>query len=286
MSQSKYLLSTLAYLPFLFLTFTLPISATTTFEETPTVAHLRQAELTELSSGIELVDCIYVINLEKRPEKWERVDTLLRQDGIFANRFNAIDGWAIPKSVQKELAGPYPVRMLPGEIGCLLSHISVIKDALDRNFNVVWIFEDDFECVEPARAMVPLIKQISEIDPNWDILYTDVDSKNSEGIPSLALGSDYRPDRKFIHPDEYYLARTSISKDLMQIRQRYGMYSFLVSRKGLQKIYHYFSHVYLWTAVDIDIHYIPSIRQYSAKRDIVSIWTHSPFSDTKEKVNE
>lgn len=286
MAASKKLFLAIVYHLFMLFFSSIQLNARTNFELTPTSKYLKEAEIKEFSSGVEFVDCIYVINLERRPEKWARVDALLRKEGLFPNRFNAIDGWSIPKSVQKELMGPHPIRMLPGEVGCLLSHLSIIRDALDRNFNIAWIFEDDIECIESPLIMASLIKEVVEIDPNWDILYTDVDSKNNQGIPSLALGSDFRPDRKSTHPDEYYLARTSVSKDLMQIRQRYGMYSFLISRKGMRKINNYFSHVHLWTAIDIDIHYIPSIREYSTKRDIVSIWTHSPFSDTKEKLNE
>jgi GR25 family glycosyltransferase involved in LPS biosynthesis len=278
--------SSLARLMFVLLTsFGLHLNAMANLDLTTIDSFLHPIEITEDSSGMELIDCIYVINLEKRPEKWARVNELLRQEGLFPNRFNAIEGTKLSNNEQKELAGPYPIRMLPGEVGCLLSHISVIKDALERNYKTAWIFEDDFEFVEPPRTMIPLIKEISKIDPNWDILYTDVDSKDCHGVPSLALGSDYRPDRNHIHPDEYYLARTSVSKELMQIRQRYGLYSYIVSRKGMEKIYSYFTHRYLWTAVDIDLHYITNIREYSPKRDIVSIWIHSPFSDTKEKHN-
>jgi GR25 family glycosyltransferase involved in LPS biosynthesis len=159
----------------------------------------------------------------------------------------------------------------------------VIKDALLRGYNVAWIFEDDVEFVEDPHQLTTLIKELSKIDPNWDILYTDLDSKNNQGISVPALDADFRPDRTFHYPLEHYLKRQPVTNDLMRLGQRYGMYSFLISRKGMKKIYQYFTHVYLWSAVDIDIHYIPTIREYSTTRDLVTIWCESPFSDTKQQ---
>ena len=41
--------------------------------------------------------------------------------------------------------------------------------------------------------------------------------------------------------------------------------------KDVEKVLRYFTHVYLWSAIDVDIHYVPSIREYSTRRDIVSV---------------
>src|SRR5262249_49315276 len=164
-----------------------------------------------------------------------------------------------------------------------LSHVSVIKDALLQGFKAIWVLEDDIEFVEDPHQISGFIAKLNKIDPNWDVLYTDIDSKNNLGVRVPALDSDFRPDRMFIYSLEHYLKRTMLSDDLMRLGQRYGMYSLLISRKGMKKIYNYFTHVYLWTAIDIDIHYIPTIREYSITRDIVTIWCHSPFSDTKNQ---
>jgi GR25 family glycosyltransferase involved in LPS biosynthesis len=250
---------------------------------TPTAKYLKKMTPKVMNSGVNRLDCIYVINLDRRPEKWKRMQRVLKEAGINGNRFSAIDGMKISDETQKELAGKYPVRMLKGEVGCLLSHVSVIKDAYDRGFNLIWIFEDDIEFAEDPHVMMPIVKALSSIDPNWDVLYTDVDSKHSSGETALAMGYDFRPDRLFQYPLEHYLKRKRVNADLMRLGQRYGLYSYLVSRKGMKKISHYFTHVNLWTAIDIDIHYIPTIREYSTIRDIVTIWTHSPFSDTRDE---
>ncbi|MBA3239380.1 MAG: glycosyltransferase family 25 protein [Parachlamydiaceae bacterium] len=248
---------------------------------TPVSKYLKKINSKVINSRVNRVDCIYVVNLDRRPEKWKRMQRLFKEAGINGNRFSAIDGLKISDEIQTELAGNYPVRMLRGEVGCLLSHVSVMKDAYDRGFDLIWVFEDDVEFIEDPHVMTPIIKALSSIDPNWDVLYTDMDSKHSSGEIALALGLDFRPDRLFYYPLEHYLRRKFVSADLMRLGQRYGLYSYLVSRKGMKKIYHYFTHVNLWTAVDIDIHYIPTIREYSTTREVVTLWTHSPISDTR-----
>lgn len=276
------LLQNLIYL-LLIVSFSQELSARVYPQTTAAAKYLKKINSVQKNSGVNRVDCIYVINLDRRPEKWKRMQGVLKEVGINGNRFSAIDGMGISDETQIELAGNYPVRMLKGEVGCLLSHVSVIKDAYDRGFNLIWVFEDDIEIVEDPRVMTPIIKALTMIDPNWDVLYTDIDSKHNNGETALALGLDFRPDRLFHYPLEYYLRRRPVNPDLMRLGQRYGLYSYLVSRKGMKKIYHYFTHVYLWTAIDIDIHYIPTLREYSTTREIVTIWTHSPISDTREE---
>lgn len=261
----------------------IPMSACLYKHETPVVKFLKSTERKKLKSGIKHVDCIYVINLDKRPEKWLRMKQILKEQKLRGTRFSAVNGWEIDLKSQRELAGNYPMRMLPGEIGCLLSHVSVIKDALNCGYKAIWIFEDDIEFVEDPHQISEFIEQLNKIDPNWDILYTDLDSINHLGIQVPALDADFRPDLDLNYTLDHYLKRTPVSRDLMRLGQRYGMYSVLMSRKGMKKVYEFFSHVYLWSAIDIDIHYIPGIREYSTRRDIVSIWWHSTISDTKNQ---
>lgn len=251
--------------------------------KTPVAKFLNPVNSKHTKSGIELVDCIYVINLDKRPEKWMRMQQILDEKAMSACRFSAINGWEISPENQQMLAGHYPMRMLPGEIGCLLSHVSVIKDAFHRKYKAVWVLEDDIEFVEDPHQISELIAKLTKIDSKWDILYTDVDSKNNLGIQVPALDADFRPDRTDDYPLEHYTERTVVSEDFLRLGQRYGMYSLIISRKGIKKIYKFYSHVYLWSAIDIDIHYIPNILEYSTKRDIVTIWWQSPISDTKEQ---
>lgn len=252
--------------------------------ETPIEKYLKSIEVSEFESGLLGVDCIYVINLDKRPTKWDRMKKLCKLEGLNVNRVSGIDGLKIPFKIRKELAGPYPVRLTKGALGCLLSHISVIKDAYERDFEIIWIMEDDVVFIEDVKLIPNLLEKLFDIDPDWDIFYTDIDSKDKKGNYIKSVSSDFRPDRMH-YPLKYYINRIVIDDDIMKIGQRFGMYSLFVSRKGIEKILNYFTHVYLWTAIDIDIHYIPGIREYSARKDIVSVWCDSSvFSDIQHDI--
>lgn len=247
--------------------------------ETPIVKYLKPIEISENPSGLQYVDCIYVINLDERPQKWKRMKTLFNEHGLNVNRVSGINGWLIPHEIKQELAGPYTIHYNGGQLGCLLSHISIIKDANLRNLDLIWILEDDVEFLGDLNQIPPLLEKLSQIDPDWDIFYTDLDFRHAKGGYLPVTGLDPRPDQELpsIH---YFQQRTALSNEIMQIRIRYGTHSMLISKKGVQKILDYFTHIYLWPAIDGDLHYIPGIREYATRKDLVSNWRHCPFSDT------
>ncbi len=252
--------------------------------ETPIGKFLKPVELTENDSGLDLVDCIYVINLDERVEKWDRIKALLDERELKTNRFSAINGWKLPSETMNELHGNYSRQCTKGEVGCLLSHISALKDAYEREFEYIWVLEDDVEFLEDVGQISLLMKSLSEFDPEWDILYTDVDYRaEKEGyVPSVS--SDFRPDRDHL-PLEYYTRKIPVNDDLMLIGQRFGLRSYLLSQSGIKKVLEYFTHVYLWTAIDIDIHYIPDIREYVTRRDIVTNRRVRLYRDTASEIS-
>lgn len=230
-------------------------------------------------SGINKVDCVYVINLEHRSQKWIETRDVFNFYGIHPNRVTAINGWTLSKEDQQVLCGNYSLRLRGGQIGCILSHLSTLQDAFRRGYRVIWVCEDDIQICENPHQLNDLISTLSEIDPEWDILYTDRDSRNRSGEIVLSVTSDFRPD--FPHKNlNYYIRREVVNKDLIKINQRFGAYSLILSKRGVEKILRHFIDNYLWTAYDIDIHYTPEIRQYCISRDLVSVNWKQP-SDTE-----
>lgn len=246
--------------------------------DAPIINHLKSFEINKSPSGIDLIDCIYVLNLEQRIEKWIRLEKLCKERNLNLNRFNAIDGRKLSRKIRDELAGPYPARLNGGQIGCLLSHLSIIKNAYDNNFNNIWILEDDISFEGEVKNIPPLIKQLSEFDPDWDLFYTDAKCPIRILRPSFFL--DPRPSQILL-PHKHYLEKKIINSNITKIHSRYGFYSVIISRKGMKKILDYFLHVYIWSALDIDIHYIDNLHQYSSSKNIVTLWVDSPYSDTR-----
>ena len=247
--------------------------------ETPTLSHLQNITENAPASGVYLIDCIYVINLDERPEKWKTTSHELEKQNLHALRFSAINGWKLKDDYRQKLAGPYPTNLSGGQTGCLLSHLSVVHDACIKGYSPVWVLEDDIKINEPPDVIEDLLERLFLIDPEWDLFFTDPDTKNSKGETVISWDVSVRPDQP-AEPASYYRERTVIDDDIMKIGQRFGMYSVIISSRGIQKIIDYFSHVYLWSPIDIDIFYIPGIRAYAARRDIVTVNWQIPISDT------
>lgn len=255
--------------------------------KTPIEHSLTSISTIEPSSGMEGIDAIYVINLVYRREKWQRAQELFKQYGLSPTLVNAVDGTILPKKEIKKLFGKYPTKMRRGQIGCLLSHVSVYADASVRNLNCIWVCEDDVDFIETPLQMPGLLQKLTEIDPEWDILYTDREQiipscyKGSEaGSELLNLSFNFRPDQTHL-PKSYYLEKQKIDEDFTRIGQRYGLYSYFISKRGVEKLVNYFLHVYLWTAVDADIHYVPNIREYTLNKKVASHWIESGTNDSQ-----
>jgi len=105
---------------------------------------------------------IVCINLDRRPDRWRRIQAELARHGFEpVERFPAIDGEVVEKPVHwTHTAGAY---------GCLLSHVQVVSEARDSGAPNVLIFEDD--AVLDPEFENKFARFIKEMPGDWDILY-------------------------------------------------------------------------------------------------------------------
>ena len=73
-------------------------------------------------------DNIYIINLEHRTDRWQHCEQQMAKHGFTAEKFKAINA----------------TEMIKGWQACTSSHIAVLEDARQRNFQRVLVLEDDF----------------------------------------------------------------------------------------------------------------------------------------------
>jgi GR25 family glycosyltransferase involved in LPS biosynthesis len=105
---------------------------------------------------------IVCINLDRRPERWQRMQQEFARHGIGpVQRFSACDG--------ETLAKPAGWIHSAGAYGCLVSHVEVIREAQRSNAPSVLIFEDD--TVLDPEFQSKFASFSKEVPDDWDMLY-------------------------------------------------------------------------------------------------------------------
>jgi GR25 family glycosyltransferase involved in LPS biosynthesis len=266
--------------------------------------HFKKAENKGDIHSMDRIDFIYVINLDPRPERYERTMNIFRPYGITPYRFSAVNGWKLGFNALDDLGIIYESWMPPGPIatvyrhvgdkefvsyeimkevgvtyychslsrgaiGCLLSHLSVLQDAYDSGYNTIWVMEDDVKIVSNPLEVSSMVAILDDAAPDWDVFFTDNEIKggNNEPVPCMVI----RP-RPNVHlqPLEYYLQRTAIHLDITKIGMRFGSASMVVSRRGMKKLLDYFKTYKVYFPYDIDYFFVPGINLYACNRDIVT----------------
>ncbi|XP_057289831.1 procollagen galactosyltransferase 1-A-like [Hydractinia symbiolongicarpus] len=128
-------------------------------------------------------DEIFMINLKRRPDRYERMKLSLKELGLKWKYFEAVDGKNFTQEKVDELGvvpmvdfeDPYLKRPLTfGEIGCFMSHYYIWKEIIDRNLEFVLVLEDDVRFETNFRhKMDEVVRQSKDLlkDLSWDVMY-------------------------------------------------------------------------------------------------------------------
>lgn len=101
------------------------------------------------------------INLDRRPERWQRLQSAFAQNVGSVHRFSAIDG--------TDIALPPNWIHTAGSYGCLCSHVDVVRKARDAGVSSVLIFEDDVVFDPQFKEKFSMF--IQELPADWDMLF-------------------------------------------------------------------------------------------------------------------
>ena len=122
---------------------------------------------------------IYVINLERSRDRREVMREHLTSLGLRFEFITAVDGAALnptqatlySASAAQETIGR---ELLPGEIGCALSHYDIYRQMVEGGTEVALIIEDD---VALSKDLLEVLRVAAESNFEWDLvnLITDVD---------------------------------------------------------------------------------------------------------------
>lgn len=119
------------------------------------------------------------INLDRRPERWQRIQSALAAHGLESvQRFSATDGNAIVLPPHwSHTAGAY---------GCLESHVRVVRQARDAGLSSVLIFEDDV--VFDPQFQQKFATFVQELPADWDMLFFGALHKDEPVVVSDHIG--------------------------------------------------------------------------------------------------
>lgn len=269
---------------------------------------LKKIEGKSGSTLIEGIGCIYLINLDERPEKRERSLQQLARYGIFPQRFPAIYGWSLAPEILNDVGlvfqhgmwtgreaallcqpgGELSLRYLDGScygktfysswtskgaIGCTLSHLSVLKDALDAGYPAAWVLEDDITVDQDPRKMTAYIQELASLvgEEGWDLLYTDeayLSGIDLDGDILKILPWMWRPDMPFFN-----LRQIACSFDFgsfVKIGSRIRAHSLIVSRAGMKKILGFYATHGIFMPYDHELFFIPGIQAYAIKESVIT----------------
>lgn len=151
-------------------------------------------------------DQVYLINLERRPERRKRMEYCFEELGIAFKFIAAVDGKKLNDSYIREngirmlpeYADPYHNRPITaGEIGCFMSHYNIWKDMIENQHRIALIFEDDIRFEPYFRTKIgELLTEVRHLD--WDLIYLGRKRLSGSKEP-LVTGSS-----RLVHVDYSY----------------------------------------------------------------------------------
>jgi GR25 family glycosyltransferase involved in LPS biosynthesis len=122
------------------------------------------------------VDKIFVINLPHRKDRLERFEQLSKIYNFEYEVFEAFNGKEkIDSNFEYEGVKVsdyryyYRYDYFRSQIGCLISHLNLIKHCRQMNLSKVMIFEDD--CGFHENFDLRLDNLMSKVNPDWQLLY-------------------------------------------------------------------------------------------------------------------
>jgi len=249
-------------------------------KKTTLLSLLKPLDITPVSTGIAGIDSIYCINLDVRKDKWEKMEKQCSDQGLQVHRMSAINGWKeLARLHIKEIQKPYKALLTKGQVGCLLSHLSVLKDAEKRNFNCVMVLEDDVNFLGNMKQISAYLEKLSSTDPEWDILFLDhwtlakhLGNRPPENRPCSKMSKIIKKPQELIKGAPF-----------QRTYYRHGGYAMIVSKNGIQKINTYFTETPVFFAYDLEYNHINNIKMYETDREFVSVDLRISDTSTKPK---
>jgi hypothetical protein len=169
------------------------------------------------------IDKRYIINLNSRVDRLQHAKMELRMAGIKdVERFPAVDGKALG---------------MDGIYGCFHSHLNIIKEAFEKKYNNVLVFEDDLRIERGFQETFP--QAFKNVPKVFDCLW--IGSYERDSLPG-----------------------DKVAERIHKPKNIWGTQCYLLSRTGIEKIHNTLTKKNIGVEIDIAISaFIPNLIQYT-----------------------
>ena len=210
-------------------------------------------ECSHIVPSMKSIDAAFVIRLQEQEDisKLKQDFEKQRISLVEYNNFNALP-MEIMSKFCSNIVSPYLLTQI-------LSHLSIYKYCLENGLSKVLIIEDHAKLAGDSIQLERILKNISDLQIPWDVLYTDIDYHDAKTgefiIPRLA---------------EIPQNKKKLSNELSQIFCRYGTVSYVISQSGMQKILNYFQVKWDNLPYDQILFKIPNLNIYGTNFDVIT----------------
>lgn len=170
----------------------------------------------------EIVDAVYVINLDRATARLEHVTGELGREGLGFVRFSGVDGHKVSSSGERkaDVHAVCAAACTSGVLGCALSHLDVWRECAQKQHAATLIMEDDVVLYPGFKKR--LDHALSKVPDDYDVLllgHYRADATATGGIMSAVTRKARRVNDTIVVPPFFY-----------------GMHCYVVSSKGAKRL--------------------------------------------------
>jgi len=258
------------------------------------------------------IDYIYCINAKKDLKRFKTLKKEFGEYDIVPYRFDAVDPTRLSyktlfnigyntargtngtlatlamKSGKNVILQQYPMTMPRStyfhqqltlrDIAHNLNYFSCIFDAYKSKYKSIWIMTDDATILVNPNILTGYLIKLDMKHPGWDVLYTDKDSRDPRSISFAEIAHPIRPDIEF-DSEENYKAREGTAGCIRRVGLRTGAESFLLSKRGINKIVQYYKKHGFFIPFEVELQIIPDLKAYYIHDEVVSDGSYGHETD-------
>ncbi len=178
----------------------------------------------------DIINQIYVINLDNKPDKWEDIQLNFSETGLQLNRWSGINGKTLSDKQINKITTPLCNNICSySMIGRALSHISLWRHIAKNNLTNVLVLEDDAYPVDNFDTQ--LKKYWHQVPKDWDMVYLGCGgSCQTSNFTDLIYKVFLRRENKPVYKND------KLMKNVFSPGFPISLYGYMLSNKGARKL--------------------------------------------------